>query len=969
VFGAELVNTWGAVPIDVVLESGGVSADLLAGRLRAAVARAGFVDAAAAMASAGDDIVGAVDTVLDALASESCAFVIDDAHHAQRDASVLIDRMASRLSEAQFLVVLARNLPAGAERLRRGDAIHLEAADLALRPEETVALCRTGFGLDVSDAEGRLLDDATGGWTAAAVLAASRMKHTGETLQTVATIAASTADRTGPVGSLLDEALTTLISATPQLAQIARLPLLDREILDAVGGEGFFERALAAGLPLTPARDRWWELPGPVREYLATLAPPDGAALRRAAVHYRDRNELSIAMQMLLAAGEPSAIAELLAEADSQQVAEIDVRELLAVVSAVPGKALDNHPFALLHVARSCWAAAMLEERDVYISRALAAARDEHDGALLRALAVERANDLILVATTSAEAERIAHEVLDDASPAEQMTRARALLLLGRARCLRRDTYGRRREADLRTAARYFEEAANLCISVGFRAGVAVMAPYRAIWIHLALGRPLAALDVLNEALGLAGDTPRRYADLLIRRAEVLLELGRHSECESDVDEVLRIVRQLGSSEHLIAFCHWQLMLSNSVRGESEATLEHARKVKAHWGDWWDVAGPDFLADAAESLDRVGYGPLAWEHLEEAKQQPGDAGAMIAMAECALLARHGDPALAEARLGDIHRQGIDLREHWRATLLRAYAAFRRGDAGAGALAARAFEQAAELGQPQLPLVRERDISEQLLGLAVETGQPAALALDASSLPVSLTVLGRFELTKGGRPVGLGSGQAAQLLKLVAVSGGKIVTDQAIDSLWPEAEREAGRNRLRTVLGRLREAAGDVIIREGEVLVLAPDVRFDLVMFQRDTQRARAFGLTDPIPAVALARSAIARYRGELLPHDLYVTWAEAPREAARRAVLDLLDLCAAAAIGRGDLDEVRRVVERTIEIAPYDYERYIKAASDLARLGRNGAALAVVRRARAVLDELGMDAPLPLVKFERSLVA
>jgi hypothetical protein len=43
---AELVNVWGAVPVDVVLEDGGVPAPILASRLRAAVGRAGFVDAA-----------------------------------------------------------------------------------------------------------------------------------------------------------------------------------------------------------------------------------------------------------------------------------------------------------------------------------------------------------------------------------------------------------------------------------------------------------------------------------------------------------------------------------------------------------------------------------------------------------------------------------------------------------------------------------------------------------------------------------------------------------------------------------------------------------------------------------------------------------------------------------------------------------------------------------------------------------
>ncbi len=91
--------------------------------------------------------------------------------------------------------------------------------------------------------------------------------------------------------------------------------------------------------------------------------------------------------------------------------------------------------------------------------------------------------------------------------------------------------------------------------------------------------------------------------------------------------------------------------------------------------------------------------------------------------------------------------------------------------------------------------------------------------------------------------------------------------------------------------------------------------------------------------MAVARSAIARYRGELLPHDLYEAWADAPREDARRTMLELLDLCAAAAAERGDLDEARRMVERTIELAPYDDDRYLKVGLDPARAGARGAPL------------------------------
>ena len=60
---------------------------------------------------------------------------------------------------------------------------------------------------------------------------------------------------------------------------------------------------------------------------------------------------------------------------------------------------------------------------------------------------------------------------------------------------------------------------------------------------------------------------------------------------------------------------------------------------------------------------------------------------------------------------------------------------------------------------------EREVTEALLGLAVATGKPAAAALETAALPVGLAVLGRFELTRGGRPVDLPPGQGEQLIKL------------------------------------------------------------------------------------------------------------------------------------------------------------------------------------------------------------
>jgi LuxR family transcriptional regulator, maltose regulon positive regulatory protein len=968
VLAAELVRAWGAVPIEAVLEQGGVSASLLASRLRAAVGRAGFADAAASMAAAGQDPVAAIDAMLDALTGESCAIVIDDAHHALRDASALIDRIAARLAPPQRLVVASRRLPPGVERLRRADAAQLGAAELALRPDETLEFCRSGFGLEVSPDDGRLLDAATGGWTAAAVLAMSRAKRTAQPLREIVGLHASRSDALSPVASILDELISALGYEHAVLASIALLPLLDPGMLTAVtGDDGFFDRAVSLGLPLSPARGGWWQLPGPVRDHLATLGSPDTAALARAAVYYDGHGELGTALQMLLAAGEADEAARLLAAADSRRADALDAMELVAVIGRIPDEVLDRHPWTLLHAARACGIASLFGARAKLLTHLAETVSDQDDPALRRAIDVTIATDLSNT-ERPLDGLRLARRVLDTVTAGEEFTRARALYALGVATCFRRDADGVLSEATLREAAGYLDRAMELYVRMGYPEHVSSVAVDRAIRTELGAGHPQAALEVLDAALAQAAGQPRRVSRLLFYRARVLTELGQHEEAEATLEESLRVRRHVPDGYYR-ALVHWERMVLASMRGDAELTLDQANQAEANRSDWWAYDGAEFLAEAADCVDRVGYTALAWEYLERAQADPQDAGGLIAMAECALLARHGDPALAGERLAVVHRHGIYPRERWRVTLLRACAAWRRGDPAAGPLAAKAFEEAARLGQPQLPLIREREITESLLALAVETGSAAAAALESASLPMALALLGRFALTRGGRPVPIGPGQAAQLLKMIAVSGGRLPAERAIETLWPDADPAAGRNRLRTVLVRLKGAAPEVVCREGELLTLGAGIRVDVAQFHTEARQALALRSGNPGAAVALARSAIARYRGDLLPDDPYEQWADEPREAARRTMLDLLDLCATAAAERADLDDARRMVERSLEIAPFEEDRYLRVARILCDQGRTGAALSVLRRARAVLAPLGIDVPLQLPETGKAVAA
>lgn len=968
VFAAELVEHRRCVGIDVPLEHAGVTAPLFASRLHEGVARAGFTGAAAA-AQGKQDPLAVVDSLLDRLADEPCVFVVDDAHNLARDAAQLIEHLAERLETGQALVVLARQLPDGAGRLRRAEYLQLAAVDLALRAEETAAICRVGFGLDVDDRVAKALGAATGGWTAATVLAAARAARTGEPVEAVVETGGGPGHPGGALEAILADGLAALgPDAVPVLAQVARLPLLDAALVGAVAGDdAFFERALRAGIPFAATRGDWWELAGPVRDHLARLAPASTEAMRVAADVYRSRGELGAAVELLLATDDASEAAAVLAAVPPSAEDDLETLELGAYFDRLGREAIDAHPGVLVLVGRRFGHTGKYSYCCELLDRARAIAERTGDHLLDRAAAAELVKVRLLAEQRYAEAQEAARELLVEAGPREDLTRARASEFLGYALAQQVPASEKERESRLLEAEDCAARAWDLYRKLGMRSAAAFIAVDRSSLIDFPHGRAEAALERIEEALLLVRRLPRARGFLLLWRASFAAELGRDDLFRSTIDEVLGLAGDSaeGQRTFLLGQAHRRLAIAASYRGDAEATIEHVRNVEPNARVWWPLESAECLTEAADALGRVGYRALASEHLARAREDPKDAGHLVALAEAILEARHGDPLVAEERLLGLESGRVDERERWRITLMRGYAAFRRGDGGvAAALAAQAFEQAARLGQPQAPLIREREVTESLLGLAAETGQPAAVALESSSLPIAVSVLGRFEVTEGGRTVDIGAGQGAQLLKLVAVSGGAVHAERAIEGVWPEVAPDAGRNRLRTVLNRLRDTAGDLVRREGDLLALAPEVRLDLTQFSREAREALALR-GDAAAAVAVARSAIARYRGDVLPHDPYEEWTVEVRDEARRTMLDLLDLCSEAAAERGDLDEARRLVERTIELAPYDAGRYLGVASILSDQGRRGAALSVLRRARSTLARLGIDPPLELVELER----
>jgi DNA-binding SARP family transcriptional activator len=125
-------------------------------------------------------------------------------------------------------------------------------------------------------------------------------------------------------------------------------------------------------------------------------------------------------------------------------------------------------------------------------------------------------------------------------------------------------------------------------------------------------------------------------------------------------------------------------------------------------------------------------------------------------------------------------------------------------------------------------------------------------------------------------------KAAALLQRLAFSR-RLLKDEAIDFLWPEADSASGANNLYRTLHALRQTLDNALgpgtaeatfdFADG-VLTLAESVRVDAAEFERAVSNLK-------LPTSNL-QSALDLYVGDFLPDDLYAEWTAAPRESLRR---------------------------------------------------------------------------------------
>lgn len=252
-----------------------------------------------------------------------------------------------------------------------------------------------------------------------------------------------------------------------------------------------------------------------------------------------------------------------------------------------------------------------------------------------------------------------------------------------------------------------------------------------------------------------------------------------------------------------------------------------------------------------------------------------------------------------------------------------------------------------------------DFDRCMVGIDRITLEPPPRAVSAADNPANrrkahIRLLGRFEVRVGDVVVSLGDGAPATLLKAVALRA-QAPAEEVEEILWPGAEPGLGRARMRNVIHRIRNACGPLVERDGRTLRLATGVEVDVHAFEECSLKAIAALEAGTPDARKSAWEALSLYTGELLPVDRHADWTAVARERLSRLYSSLFDHLEIDASERGDTAEALRVIERAIELDPYDEARYIRGARLLVERGSTGPAASMLRSAQVSMEGTGMD--------------
>ncbi len=222
-------------------------------------------------------------------------------------------------------------------------------------------------------------------------------------------------------------------------------------------------------------------------------------------------------------------------------------------------------------------------------------------------------------------------------------------------------------------------------------------------------------------------------------------------------------------------------------------------------------------------------------------------------------------------------------------------------------------------------------------------------------PLQVQLLGRFELTAGGREIHLARG--AQALVAVLALKPRIRTREAVAAeIWPDGDGAGTTASLRQSLWVVRSAFASAGVTLERYLTIDPEVIGFNPCAPIDVDVAR-FETAVRGPA-ANAETAIALYRGDLL-ECVAMECLALERERLADAFEDTLAEVAERRLAAGDLHGARAVAEALLGRDPFREEAHAVLLQVHGRVGSRSQVIRQYRRVTELLDrELGVE-PLP----------
>jgi DNA-binding SARP family transcriptional activator len=259
-----------------------------------------------------------------------------------------------------------------------------------------------------------------------------------------------------------------------------------------------------------------------------------------------------------------------------------------------------------------------------------------------------------------------------------------------------------------------------------------------------------------------------------------------------------------------------------------------------------------------------------------------------------------------------------------------------------------------------------DTAQAAADSAEIAARPSAGA-PAPSAGASLRCLGAYTLSFGGTKVAEDSAKPMEraLLHLLSLRVGEAVHREAlIETLWPDADPEAGLHRLQVAVSSLRRllaGAGvdgqEVLARDRESyrLSLPPGADID---FRRLEKAARAASVARRADEEAAEEEALVEvmtlYSGPLLAEDGPAEWATQPRRVIQNLYAEAATRRAVLRLKAGDLVSAAEVARAGLAVDRYRDELW-KLLVSAAEQGGNHAEAEQARRGYdAVLSELGV---------------